>query len=225
MSTPSYPRRAAALALAAAAAWLTGCASAPERAPTLLTLPGAPAIATAPSAAPPLEGATLAVARLEIPEYLVSRRVRYRTDGSTLAEWPDTFWAERIEVGLAREFTSGLRARLPGWRICEAQCSEWAPLAGLRVVIDRMDYSRAQRQLTASARLMVASMGAAPRAVNSQRLDYELASDADTPQAQAQAYAALLDRLATDAAAAVARAAAPPPPSAAPPSPARGAGG
>lgn len=226
MSTPSFPRRAAALALAAAAAAvLTGCASAPERAPTLLTLPGTPAIATAPSAAPPVENATLAVARLEIPEYLVSRRVRYRTDGATLAEWPDTFWAERIEVGLAREFTSGLRARLPGWRICEAQCSEWSPVAGLRVVIDRMDYSRAQRQLKASARLMVASMGAGPRTANSQRLDYELAAGADTPQAQAQAYAALLDRLATDAAAAVARAAALTPPPAAPPSPARAPGG
>lgn len=219
-TTPSL-HRATVLALALTAALVAGCASSPERPPTLLTLPVATAAATEPRLAPPVEGATLAVARLEIPEYIVSRRVRYRTDGSTLAEWPDTFWAERIEVGLSREFTSALRERLPGWRICETQCSEWAPVAGLRVVIDRMDYSRAQRQLKASARLVVAAMGTAPRTTNSQRLDYELKSDADTPQAQAQAYAELLDRLATDAAAAVAGAAALTPPPAAPTSPAR----
>lgn len=221
MITPPSLRRATVLALALTAALVAGCASSPEPPPTLLTLPQATASATAPRAAPPVEGATLAVARLEIPEYIVSRRVRYRTDGSTLAEWPDTFWAERIEVGLSREFTSALRERLPGWRICETQCSEWAPVAGLRVVIDRMDYSRAQRQLKASARLMVAAMGSAPRATNSQRLDYELKSGADTPQAQAQAYAELLDRLATDAAAAVAGAASLTSPPAAPTSPAR----
>ncbi len=210
MSTTLLPRRAAALALAAAAAaLLAGCVSAPERSSTLLTLPGAAAVA--PGATPPTEGATLALARLEIPEYLVSRRVRYRTDGSTLAEWPDTFWAERIEVGMSREFGAGLRARLPGWRICESHCSEWSPVADLRVVIDRLDYVRAQRQLNASARILVAPMGGAtPRALSSQRLDYELKAGADTPQAQAQAYAELLDRLATDAAAAVSGAAAKP---------------
>lgn len=212
MTTTLLHRRTAAIALAAATvALVAGCASAPDRPPTLLTLPGPTAGgAPVPVAAPPGEGATLALARLDIPEYLVSRRVRYRTDGSTLAEWPETFWAERIEVGMSREFASALRARLPGWRLCESQCAEWSPVAGLRVVIDRMDYSRAQRQLKASARIAVVRRGADARSANSQRLDYELNAAADTPQAQAQAYADLLDRLATDAAAAVAGVTAPP---------------
>lgn len=205
MTTTLLHRRAAAIALAAAtAALVTGCASAPDRPPTLLTLPAPTTGASGSVTAPPRKDATLALARLAIPEYLVSRRVRYRTDGSTLAEWPDTFWAERIEVGMSREFASALRARLPGWRLCESQCAEWSPVAGLRVVIDRMDYSRAQRQLKASARVAVLSHDTDARSVNSQRLDYELKAEADTPQAQAQAYADLLDRLATDAAAAVA---------------------
>jgi len=205
MTTTLLHRRAAAIALAAAtAALVAGCASAPDRPPTLLTLPNVAAGATTPLATPPGEGTTLALARLDIPEYLVSRRVRYRTDDSTLAEWPDTFWAERIEVGMSREFASALRARLPGWRLCESQCTEWSPVAGLRVVIDRMDYSRAQRRLLASARIAVVRRGADARHANSQRFDYELKAGADTPQAQAQAYADLLDRLATDAAAAVA---------------------
>jgi uncharacterized lipoprotein YmbA len=205
MTTTLLHRRAAAIALAVATmALVTGCVSAPDRPPTLLTLPAPTTGAPAPVTAPPRKDATLAIARLDIPEYLVSRRVRYRTDGSTLAEWPDTFWAERIEVGMSREFASALRARLPGWRLCESQCAEWSPVAGLRVVIDRMDYSRVQRQLKASARVAVVRHDTDARSVNSQRLDYEVKAEADTPQAQAQAYADLLDRLATDAAAAVA---------------------
>lgn len=205
MTTTLLHRRAAALALTVAtAAFVAGCVSTPDRPPTLLTLPGPTASTPVPVTATPREGSTLAIARLDIPEYLVSRRVRYRTDGSTLAEWPDTFWAERIEVGMSREFASALRARLPGWRLCESQCAQWSPVAGLRVVIDRMDYSRAQRRLLATARVAVVSHETDARSVNSQRLDYELKAEADTPQAQAQAYADLLDRLATDAAAAVA---------------------
>ena len=205
MTTTLLHRRAAAIALAVATmALVAGCVSAPDRPPTLLTLPGASAGAPTPLAAPPGDSTTLALARLEIPEYLVSRRVRYRTDDSTLTEWPDTFWAERIEVGMSREFASALRARLPGWRLCESQCAEWSPVASLRVVIDRMDYSRAQRRLKASVRVAVVRRGVDARTANSQRFDYELKAGTDTPQAQAQAYADLLDRLATDAAAVVA---------------------
>jgi uncharacterized lipoprotein YmbA len=204
MNSPLFPRRGAAFALAAATCLLiTACASAPDIPPTLLTLPGAAAAPAAPAAG---EGRTLVVARLDIPEYLVSRRVRYRTDSSTLAEWPHTFWAERIEVGMSREFGAALRARLPGWRLCEAQCAEWAPVATLRVVVDRLDYSRPDRRLTASARILVAPTATAtaaaptaPRASGLLRRDYALTAGADTPQAQAQAYAELLDRLAADA--------------------------
>ena len=72
------------------------------------------------------------------------------------------------------------------------------------VVVHAGEHSRVQRQLKASARVAVVRHDTDARSVNSQRLDYEVKAEADTPQAQAQAYADLLDRLATDAAAAVA---------------------
>ncbi|MBL0944722.1 MAG: membrane integrity-associated transporter subunit PqiC [Hydrogenophaga sp.] len=203
---PPLPRRLAVLALAATAAALLGaCASAPKRSPTLITLPSAPGAPGAPGAAAAGHGAppTLALARLELPEYLVSRRVRYRTDGSTLAEWPDTFWAERIEVGMAREFGAALRARLPGWRVCESNCAEWAPVATLRVSIERLDAVRPEQRLRASARIAVTRT--APRGLSEQAVAHELPLEADTPQAQARAYAALLARLAADAAAVLPR--------------------
>ena len=194
-------RRARAGWLLAAALALAGCASSP--APTLLTLPSAPApggLVAGPAAGAPV----LAVARLDMPEYLVSRRVRYRADSSTLAEWPNTFWAERIEIGMSREFAAALRERLPGWRICETNCHERGAVATLRVVFSRVDYLRSEGQLRASARLVLVGAGARPAESLDQERRYELAARGDGPQAQAQAYAALLAQVANDAAAGVA---------------------
>lgn len=194
-------RRARAGCMLAAALSLAGCASSP--APTLLTLPSA----SAPSGlvpGPAADAPVLAVARLDMPEYLVSRRVRYRADSSTLAEWPNTFWAERIEIGMSREFAAALRERLPGWRICEANCHERGAVATLRVVFSRVDYLRGEGLLRASARLVVGGNGAQPTERLDQERRYELAARGDGPQAQAQAYAALLAQLASDAAAGVA---------------------
>lgn len=194
-----------------AALALAGCASTP--APTLLTLP--PLAATAGAIPNPAADApVLSVARVEMPEYVVSRRVRYRSDSSTLAEWPNTFWAERIEVGLSREFAAALRDRLPQWRICEAHCAERGPAAALRVTITRMDYLRGERRLSASARIALERPQQRAGQLVDQERRYDVAARGDGPQAQAQAYAELLMQLANDAAASVAAVA----PAAQPPS-------
>ena len=197
MTAMNLIRRGALASLLLAGLGLAGCASTP--APTLLTLPSVSVPITAPAPAAPV----LALARLDVPEYLVSRRVRYRTDNSTLAEWPDTYWAERIEVGMSREFVASLRARLPAWRVCDANCAELGPAAALRVVLDRVDYQRGERMLRASVRIIVSSADRAPRAIADQERVYEIAAASDGPQAQARAYADLLSRVATDAAALV----------------------
>ena len=191
-------RRVRAGLLLAAALALAGCASTP--APTLLTLPSVPApsgLVPSPAADAPV----LAVARLDLPEYIVSRRVRYRADASTLAEWPNTFWAERIEVGMSRDFAAALRERLPAWRICELNCHERGAVATLRVVFSRVDYLRQERVLRASARLVVLGTGARPSELQDQERRYEIPARGDGPQAQAEAYAGLLSQVARDAAA------------------------
>ena len=188
---------------AALAALLAACASAPP--PMLLTLP--PAVPSAAAAAPVAPGTprVLAAGRPEIPEYLVARRVRYRAEASTLGEWPDAFWAERIEVGVGREFNAALRERLPGWRLCEANCSEQSPAASLQVMLTRMDYVRGERRLKANARIMLWSTERVPRLLQGGEFGYDIGGDADTPQSQAATVTELLRRVAADAAASVAK--------------------
>lgn len=192
---------------------LAACAVSPSPAPVLLTLPPAagPLAGTAsPPSAPSSPGALplLAVRRVAIPEYLVARRVRYRTDASTLAEWPNTYWAERIEIGVSREFVSALRQQLPGWTLCDTNCGDQVPALTLQVDLEPLDYLRSARQLHAQARLTLSGAGAAPKVLATQALAYEIASEADTPQAQAQAMAQLIRQVAA-AGAALIRAAKP----------------
>ena len=190
------------MAVAVLAATLTaGCASDPVPAPVLLTLPsgnpgtaanGADAAASAAGATQPL----LAVRRIAIPEYLVARRVRYRSDPSTLAEWPNTFWAERIEVGVSREFVSALRSQLPGWSLCENTCGDRAPSLAVQVEMVPMDYVRSAQRLQARARVVVSSAGSNPRVLQAQEWSYELPASADTAQGQAQTFAELIRQVA-----------------------------
>lgn len=203
------------VATAAVAAALTaGCATDPVPAPVLLTLPsagnaipgggnGGAASAPATATGEPL----LAVRRIAIPEYLVARRVRYRADPSTLAEWPNTFWAERIEIGVSREFVSALRAQLPGWSLCENNCGDRTPTLALQVEMVPMDYMRSTQRLQARARVVVSSAGGNPRVLQAQESSYELPASADTAQGQAQAVAELIRQVAA-ASAAMVRAAA-----------------
>ena len=173
---------------------LAACAS-PSPAPVLLTLP--PAAATA--AVAPVAAASapvLAVRRVNIPEYLVARRVRYRADASTLAEWPNTYWAERIEIGVSREFMSALRQQLPGWELCESTCGDQVPSLALQVELVPMDFVRSTQRLQARARATVSSVGAAPRTLQTREWDYALPASADTAQAQAQAVTELIRQVA-----------------------------
>ncbi|WKB50957.1 PqiC family protein [Eleftheria terrae] len=176
------------------AALLTGCAaSKPD--PTLLTLPAAevaPPTASGGTATPRV----LAVRRVAIPEYLLTRKVRYRADASTLDEWPQAYWAERIEVGVTREFASALRQALPGWIVCEGSCSDRVADLILQVELTPLDFSRAQRSLQTHARVSAAWALTASRGV--QLLDQRLQqpATADTPQAQAQALTDVLETVA-----------------------------
>jgi len=179
-------------------ALLAACAS-PSPAPVLLTLP--PAIATAvlaPDAA--ASAPVLAVRRVHIPEYLVARRVRYRADASTLAEWPNTYWAERIEIGVSREFVSAMRQQLPGWTLCDTNCGDQTPTLALQVELVPMDYLRAAQKLQARARITVSSGAAVPQVLRTQEIPYELPGTGDTAQSQAQAMVEVIRQVALAAA-------------------------
>ncbi|RYX93434.1 MAG: hypothetical protein EOO28_18720 [Comamonadaceae bacterium] len=202
MKTSIIRRHAAALSILAASLVIGGCASTP--APTLITLPAVNSAApgsTAPIAVGPLP--VLALARVDAPEYVVSRRVRYRTDASTLAEWPDTYWAERIEISLSRELVAAMRGALPGWSVCDANCGELAPAMTLRIVIDRMDYFRGEKMLRAKVRMITATAERPPSALKDLDRSYEISANGDSAQAQAKSYSDLLARVAADATALV----------------------
>lgn len=194
-----------------AALGLAACASSTP-APVLLTIPPAAAATAVPAAAPAASGAAaiLAVRRIAIPEYLVARRVRFRADASTLAEWPNTYWAERVEIGVSREFTAALRAQLPGWTLCDASCGDQIPALALQVEMVPMDYLRGAQMLKAHARITVLTGSANPKVLQTAESSYELPSGGDTAQAHAQAISALIGRVAALASSSVTAAAAQP---------------
>ena len=188
------------LQVAVCAALLAGCAAAPSAPPVLLSLPpavtsgaalAAPAMSASASAAPQL----LAIRRIGIPEYLVARRVRYRADTSTLAEWPNTFWAERIEIGVSREFVSALRQQLPDWAICESNCGDLQPAVALQVEMVPMDFVRSTLRLQARARITL-SGGASARVLSTEERVYDLPAAGDSPQSHAQAMTELIRQIA-----------------------------
>lgn len=206
-------------ALLLAGAGLVACASVP--APVLIALPPAaatrlPARAAAAGAVP----AVLLVRRLIVPEYMAARRVRYWDGVATLAEWPDTYWAERVEIGMAREFVAGLRRRLPEWTVCDASCGDTLPDLTLKVELLRLDVMRREQRLSASAQVQLLAPGASSLrspATTAWTRSYAVPLPHDSAQGQAQAMSELLGELADAAAAAVARAHAPADGAAAPP--------
>ena len=159
--------------------------------PAAQTVAAAPAVPSATAASP-----LLAVRRINIPEYLVARRVRYRADASTLAEWPNTYWAERIEIGVSREFMSALRAQLPGWSLCDTSCGDQLPALTLQVDLVPMDYLRSAQRLQARARITLSGAGVSPTVIQTQELAYDLPATADTAQAHAQTIATLIQQVA-----------------------------
>ncbi len=190
------------LAPLALAALLVACAS-PSPAPVLLTLPPAVSPQTVAVPAAPASAPLLALRRVALPEYLVARRVRYRADAATLAEWPNTYWAERIEIGVSREFTAALRQQLPGWAVCDTNCGDQSPALTLQVDLVPMDYLRASQRLQAQARLSLTRGAAGTQLLQTRQITYDVAGTADSAQSHAQAIAELIGRVAGEAAALV----------------------
>lgn len=177
---------------------LAGCASAPPS--VLLSLPAASATsaATVRTVTPSMQ--VLAVGRIEVPEYLVSRRVRYKIDSSTVGEWPETYWAERIEIGMARQFNAALQKRLPDWRVCEANCTPQGATMSLQLAIVQLDYVRSEKRLVGKVVMHLEDTGSARQVLRGEERDYQVAATGDTAQAQAQALTDLLGEIANDAA-------------------------
>ena len=180
-------------------ALLAACAAS-SPAPVLLTLPPAAQALAASPAAPSAASSLLAVRRINIPEYLVARRVRYRADASTLAEWPNTYWAERIEIGVSREFVSALRQQLPGWSMCDTNCGDQVPALVLQVDLLPMDYLRSTQTLQAQVRITLGSAGVPPKVLDTKALKVDIAATADTAQGHAQAIATLIGKVAAETA-------------------------
>jgi uncharacterized lipoprotein YmbA len=176
--------------LVVAAALCLGACASKDPPPLLLTLPSsamqaAPAADRAASAVPQR---TLLLRRVGLPEYLLSRRVRFRDSASSLADWPHTWWAERLEVGVTREMTEALRALLPGWTVCEGSC----PDGGGGEVVLRIDFQALDfvRGTAAPARLQALALADAGRGDTTLwRAEQRLVIDAtaDTPRAHANA--------------------------------------
>jgi len=188
------------VASVAVAALLAACAAS-SPAPVLLTLP--PVVMPAPGAAMPGTPAAaplLAVRRVYIPEYLVARRVRYRADAATLAEWPNTYWAERIEIGVSREFVSALRQQLPGWSMCDTNCGDQAPALTLQVNMVPMDYLRSGQKLQAHARITLSDARVPAKVLDTKELSVDIPANADTAQGHAQAISTLIEKVAAETA-------------------------
>ncbi len=201
------PRALRVLCALLAGGSLLSCANVPT--PVLIAVPpadavGLPVTAAAAAAAP----AVLLVRRIVVPEYMAARRVRYWDGAATVAEWPDTFWAERVEIGMAREFVSGLRRRLPGWTICDATCGDAVPDLTLKVELVRLDAVRREARLKASAQSQLSAPGAATpgsTAMAAWSESYGVAMPHDTAQGEAEAMGGLLAALADASAAAIGR--------------------
>lgn len=190
-------RRSALLLLATA---LSGCAAVTggDRGDT--TLLALPSLAAAePATGAIAAGPVLVLRRLELPEYLLARRVRYRAEAQRIGEWPGTFWAERIEVGMTRELAAALRAALPAdWTVCDSGCSAREPQLALRVEVAPLDFLRPHRELRATVRTGVQQGGSGPLLQSAERA-YRLQAEADTPQAHAAVLGRLLQQVAADA--------------------------
>ena len=181
---------------------LVACAS-PSPAPVLLTIPPSASVSVPTAAATPPDASAstplLAVRRVNIPEYMVARRVRYRADPATMAEWPNTYWAERIEIGISREFVSALRQQLPGWAMCDTNCGDLSPTLSLQIDLVPMDYVRSTQKLQARARITVSGPGALPVVLKTSESTYDLPGSGDTAQSQAQTIATLIQQVAAAA--------------------------
>lgn len=145
-------------------------------------------------------GPTLIVGRVELPEYWQSRSVRYRGTGASVEAWPDTYWAERVEIGVSRHMAIEMGRAAQDWLVCDGACE---PPAGatwrLKVILPQLEYRRAERRLDASANWTLLPLPAAlhlGHAVVRGQQSFSVKADADSPHAQAEALTALTRQIA-----------------------------
>lgn len=186
-------------ACAALCGVLAACAATDPPA-LLLTVPSTAMQPATPAAGSPVSAParTLVLRRVGLPEYLLSRRVRFRDSPSSLADWPGAYWAERLEIGVARELAQALRTRLPGWTVCEGSCPDGA--AGdlvLQVDFHALDFVRdgGSGRLEVSAQ---ASAGSATAIAWRTEQRFVLDAAGATPRAHADAVGQAVQRVAQD---------------------------
>lgn len=184
---------------------LGACSTAPM--PTLLSLPLPPAQPVPSAVAAPPASASAASAprfltlrRVNIPEYLQTDAVRYRNADSTLVEWTNTAWAERLEVGLTNHLALLLRQALPSWTVCDSHCPSMPTGQVLIVNIAPLDYVRSSGQLRADVGWRITGPGSAPTPVFSGSSTTSTPVSPDTPVGQAAAMSTLLNQVAQDVA-------------------------
>ncbi len=181
---------------------LSACSTAPAPALLSLPLPPAPAVALPPAATPSASAVSaarfLTLRRVNIPEYLQTDTVRYRLSDSTLAEWPNTAWAERLEVGLTNHLALLLRQALPSWTVCDAHCPSMPGGQVLIVNIAPMDYLRASSQLRADVNWRITGPGSSPTPIFAGGGTSSTTVTPDSPVGQAAAMSALLQQVAQD---------------------------
>lgn len=180
---------------------LGACSTAPV--PTLLSLPLPPSRPVTPAVvASPASTASaprfITLRRVNIPEYLQTDAVRYRNADSTLAEWPNTAWAERLEVGLTNHLALLLRQALPSWTVCDSHCPSMPTGQVLIVNIAPLDYVRNAGQLRADVNWRITRPGSTPTPVFSGSSTTSTPVSPDTPVGQATAMSQLLNQVAQD---------------------------
>lgn len=189
--------------MAVLALGLGACSTAPV--PTLLSLPlppsqpAAPAVASLPASAASAPR-FLTLRRVNIPEYLQTDAVRYRNADSTLAEWPNTAWAERLEVGLTNHLALLLRQALPSWTVCDSHCPSMPTGQVLIVNIAPLDYVRTAGQLRADVNWRITGPGSTPNPIFTGSNISSTTVSPDTPVGQAAAMSTLLNQVAQDVA-------------------------
>ncbi|RZI83318.1 MAG: hypothetical protein EOP38_13080 [Rubrivivax sp.] len=184
------------ITLAAVSAGLAACSTTPPPSLISLPLPESSPLAPAPAMAASAPR-NLTVRRITIPEYAQTDAVRYRLADNTLVEWPNTTWAERLEVGMTSQLALRLRQALPGWTVCDAHCQ---PAKGLVLMVNiaPLDYVRPQQALRADVhwRLMGPDSPMVPLSVGGRPFSAKV--EQDSPVGQAAAIGALLSEVAQD---------------------------
>lgn len=178
---------------------LTGCGH-PPHGLTLLALPIDPpdtpvATPTTAQVSTPV-AATIVLRRVHIPEYLQSNHVRFRTSAETLSEWPDTRWAERLEVSLTRHLRLQLGSLWPAGVLCDTHCPDSARTASLQVNYQTLDYLRPRGVMQAQVSWSLTPPSGATLAARQGRFSLSEPVSTDNAAGQAAAMARLNAQLA-----------------------------